>query len=59
MGREPASGKAGERVYGDGSDGDEAPRLRLLSASPDYTPYTCLAQDVHVVGKVLWVVRKV
>ena len=34
-------------------------RLKLLSANPDYTSYTCLAQDVHVLGKVLWVVRRV
>ena len=48
-----------EAVQGHGSDGEDSPRLRLLSANPDYAPYTCLAQDVHVVGKVLWVVRKV
>ena len=48
-----------EAVQGHGSDGQEPLRLRLLSANPDYAPYTCLAQDVHVVGKVLWVVRKV
>ena len=34
-------------------------RLRLLSANPDYAPYTCMALDVHVLGKVLWVVSKV
>ena len=48
-----------EAVRGDPADGEEPSRLRLLSANPDYAPYTCLAQDVHVVGKVLWVVRKV
>ena len=31
-----------------------APKLRLLSANPAYPPYTCLAADVHIVGKVLW-----
>ena len=34
------------------------PRLRLLSANPDYTPYTCLADEAHIVGKVLWTVRR-
>ena len=32
----------------------EAPRLRLLSANPDYEPYECLAAEAHVVGTVLW-----
>ena len=46
------------------TDGGEAirrdpVRLRLLSANLDYAPYTCLVQDVHILGKVLWVVRKV
>ena len=36
-----------------------APALRLKSANPDYADYTCLAEDVHIVGKVLWTVRKV
>ena len=48
-----------ERVHGDDVGEDEPSRLRLLSANPDYAPYTCLAQDVHVLGKVLWVVREV
>ena len=34
------------------------PKLRLLSANPDYVPYTCLAEDVHMVGKVLWKVTR-
>ena len=34
------------------------PRLRLLSANPDYPPYTRLAADVHIVGKVLWKVTR-
>ncbi len=34
------------------------PRLRLISANPDYAPYTCLAEEAHIVGKVLWTVRK-
>lgn len=35
------------------------PTLRLKSANPDYSDYTALARDVHVVGKVLWTVRRV
>ena len=35
-----------------------AAKLRLLSANPDYPPYTCLAADVHIVGKVLWKVTR-
>ncbi len=48
-----------EAVRGDAVDEDEPPRLRLISANPDYAPYSCLAQDVHILGKVLWVVRRV
>ena len=44
-----------EPVPGDGS----APELRLKSANPDYADYTCFAQDVYIVGKVLWTVRRV
>ena len=32
----------------------EPPRLRLISTNPTYELYTCLAQDAHIVGKVLW-----
>ena len=35
------------------------PALRLKSTNPGYADYTCLAQDVHIVGKVLWTVKKV
>ena len=28
------------------------------SANPAYPPYTCLAADVHIVGKVLWKVTR-
>ena len=35
-----------------------AAKLRLLSANPAYPPYTCLAADVHIVGKVLWKVTR-
>lgn len=44
-----------EHVRADGG----APELRLKSANPDYDDYTCLAEDVHIVGKVLWTVRRV
>ena len=36
----------------------EPPRLRLLSANPDYEPYECLAAEAHVVGTVLWSLRR-
>ncbi|MDE0704678.1 MAG: LexA family transcriptional regulator [Rhodospirillaceae bacterium] len=36
----------------------EPPRLRLHSANPDYEPYTCLAEEAHMVGKVLWTLRR-
>ncbi len=48
-----------EVVRGDAVDDDEPPRLRLISANPDYAPYSCLAQDAHILGKVVWVVRRV
>ena len=34
------------------------PRLRLISANPDYPPYSAHASDVHIVGKVLWKVTR-
>ena len=37
----------------------EEPALLLKSANPDYADYTALAGDVHVVGKVLWTVKRV
>jgi len=37
---------------------EEPPTLRLHSANPDYEPYTCLAEEAHIVGKVVWTVRK-
>ena len=39
--------------------GADPPRLRLLSANPYYDDYTCDAHDAHVVGKVLWTVKRV
>ena len=43
-----------------GKPGDERgpPRLRLLSTNPDYPAYVCRADDVHIVGKVLWKVTR-
>ena len=38
--------------------GREPPRLRLLSANPGYEPYTCLAEDAHIVGKVIWTPKR-
>ena len=37
----------------------KTPMLCLLSANPDYPPYTRLACDIHIGGKILWVVRRV
>ena len=37
----------------------EPPSLRLHSANPAYEPYTCLVDEAHIVGKVLWTIRKV
>ena len=48
-----------ETVRGDGVDPDEPPRIRLISANPDYATYACLAEDVHILGKVLWIISRV
>ena len=37
---------------------EEPARLRLHFANPDYEPYTCLAEEAHIVGTVVWAVRK-
>ena len=34
------------------------PSLRLLSVNADYPAYACLAEDIHIVGKVLWKVTR-
>ena len=34
------------------------PRLRPISANPDYAPAICFAGEVEVVGKVIWSVRR-
>ncbi|MDE0390715.1 MAG: S24 family peptidase, partial [Rhodospirillales bacterium] len=36
----------------------EPPAIRLLSANPAYEPYTCLIDEAHIVGKVIWTIRK-
>ena len=36
----------------------EPVRLRLTSANPAYAPYTCLAEEARIVGKVVWAVRR-
>ncbi len=38
--------------------GSDPAELRLISANPVYEPYAVPVQDVHVVGKVVWVLRK-
>ena len=38
--------------------GTEPPQLRLISANPNYAPYTCLAGEARIVGKVLWTFRR-
>ena len=35
----------------------DPPRLRLTSANPAYPPYTCLADEAHMVGTVIRVLR--
>lgn len=44
-----------ERVADDGAE----PGLRLKSANAEYADYVAPAGDVHVVGKVLWTVRRI
>ena len=54
---EPVHEPPGEK--GDGrEDGRGPPRLRLLSANPDYPAYVRRADDIHIVGKVLWKVTR-
>ena len=44
-----------ERVAGTGGEAG----LRLKSTNAEYADYTAPAGDIHIVGKVLWTVRKV
>ena len=41
------------------NDAGGEPAVRLKSTHPDYADYTCYSQDVHIVGKVLWTVKRV
>ena len=36
----------------------DPPRLRLISANPAYEPCICLAGEAHMIGTVLWTVRR-
>ena len=38
--------------------GSDLAELPLISANPVYAPYAVPAQDVHMVGKVVWVLRR-
>ena len=38
--------------------GSDPAEVRLTSANPVYAPYAVPAHDVHMVGKVVWVLRK-
>ena len=38
--------------------GGEPPKLRLISANADYPPCTCLAEEAHIVGKVVWKISR-
>jgi len=38
--------------------GSDPAELRLISANPVHAPYAVPAQDVHMVGKDVWVLRK-
>ena len=39
--------------------GSQPPGIRLISANPAYEPYTCLADEAHIVGTVVWTIKKV
>ena len=41
-----------------GTEARGEPALRLKSTNPEYGDYTVRADDAHIVGKVLWTVRK-
>ncbi len=45
-----------EAIHGDAVCQDAPPRLGLISANAYGAP-SCLAQDVHILGEVLWVIR--
>ena len=52
------SGLVVKRVEIDRDERGE-PALRLKSTNPEYVDYMVRAEDAHIVGKVLWTVRKV
>ena len=59
MERDPGRQKIRDLLWERGLNLREAPALWLKSANPDYADYSCLADEVHIVGKVLWTVRRV
>lgn len=38
--------------------GSDPAELRVISADPAYEPYAVSSHDVHMVGKVVWVLRE-
>ena len=38
--------------------GSDPPNIRLISANPVYEPYMCLADEDHIVGTVIWTIRR-
>ena len=36
----------------------DPPRVMLKSSNPEYDSYECLAADVHIVGRAVWVTRR-
>ena len=58
---EPVRGPPRDSGHDPGDDSGpdpDPPRLRLISANPEYPPYTRRADDVHIVGRVLWKVTR-
>ena len=48
-----------EEARGDGADGGEQTRLRLIPANPGYVTSTGIARDARIVGKVVRVAKRV
>lgn len=38
--------------------GSDPAALRLISVNPVYVPYAIPVQDVHMVGRIVWMLRK-
>ena len=36
----------------------EPPRVSLKSANPEYDSYKCLADEIRIVGRAVWVARR-